>query len=77
MELKQRELCNWLIRNKKVKPYQVIKHSYSTNRMNGGIDRYDKFFNICPAITTRCDCLGVVVYEMVSEEETEPHDPGR
>lgn len=35
-ELK-RELCNYLIKNRLVKPYQVIVHSYTRNRMGGVI----------------------------------------
>lgn len=51
-----------------VEPYQVIKVSYSNNRMNGGMERYDHIKDISPAITTRADCLGVVVY-VVSEDK--------
>ena len=60
IELK-RELCNWLIKNNKVVPYQVIRHSYSTNRLNEL--RKENFIDVCPTLDTRCDCLGVVVYE--------------
>lgn len=51
-----------MIQNGLVVKYQVIKHSYSTDRMKG--ENYAKehlFVNICPCITSRCDCLGVVV----------------
>ena len=64
----KKKLCNWLIRNNMVEPYQVIKVSYSNNRMNGGMERYDHIKDISPAITTRADCLGVVVY-VVSEDK--------
>lgn len=61
----KRELCNYLISNKLVVPYQVIRHSYSKHRMfedwNG--NHHDKFVDICPTIDTRRDCLGVVVYD--------------
>lgn len=59
----KRKLCNYLIMNNLVKPYQVINHSYSSNRMGGGYAKHDKHINICPTLDTRCDCLGVVVYE--------------
>ena len=60
VELK-RELCNWLIQNNKVVPYQIIRHSYSTNRLKEL--RKENFIDVCPTLDTRCDCLGVVVYE--------------
>lgn len=54
------QLCNELIANGKVKENDVIRHSYSTSRMNG--DKKDiQANNICPTLDTRCDCLGVVV----------------
>lgn len=61
----KKKLCNYLIDNKLVQPYQVICHSYSSHRLKenwGGI-KHDNFINICPTLTTRCDTLGVVVYE--------------
>lgn len=57
------KLCNYLINNNLVKPYQVIKHSYSTCRMNEDWHgkHHDNEIDICPTLTTRPDCLGVVV----------------
>lgn len=62
VELK-RTLCNWLIENNKVVPYQVIRHSYSTHRMTEDWGGRDSYVNICPTLDTRPDCLGVVVYD--------------
>ena len=54
------ELCNYLIENGLVVPYQVIRHNYSNHRLREDCGRYG-FVNICPTLDTRCDCLGVVV----------------
>ena len=59
------KLCNALIENGIVKENDVIRHSYSSNRLNNGeknLKRVEsKENNICPTLDTRCDCLGVVV----------------
>lgn len=55
------ELCNYLIENGLVVPYQVIRHSYSNHRLREDWGGRDGFVNICPTLDTRCDCLGVVV----------------
>ena len=52
----KRELCNKLIENKKVQENDVIRHNYTTSKMNGDT----KQNNISPTLDTRCDCLGVV-----------------
>lgn len=57
--LKQ-QLCNELITSGKVNEYDVIRHSYSTSRMNGKLKDIQEN-NMCPTLDTRCDCLGVVV----------------
>lgn len=62
IELKK-ELCNYLIANKLVVPYQIIRHSYTNHRISKDWGSRDKYINICPTLDTRCDCLGVVVYE--------------
>lgn len=59
----KRKLCNYLIDNNLVVPYQVIRHSYSNHRLNEDWSGRDSYINICPTLDTRCDCLGVVVYE--------------
>lgn len=60
-ELK-RELCNYLLLHNLVKPYQIIRHSYTNHRINEEWGSRDKYINIAPTLDTRCDCLGVVVY---------------
>lgn len=60
MNLKE-ELCKHLIDNNLVEEFDVIKHSYSTSRMNDWEKRNAETNNISPTLDTRCDCLGVVV----------------
>ncbi len=67
MNLKNK-LCNHLIKNKLVKEMDVIKHSYSNSRLNDWVDRGVESNNISPTLSTRCDCLGVVVKERNMEE---------
>ena len=63
-ELKK-ELCNELLRGGQLRLYDVIRHSYTKNRLNNGqknMNRIESIENgICPTLDTRCDCLGVVV----------------
>ena len=59
LNLKQK-LCNHLIENELVKENDVIKHSYSSSRMNAWSERNVENNNISPTLDTRCDCLGVV-----------------
>ena len=61
----QRQYCNMLIKEKLVKPYDVIRHSYGTYAMKhkqvkltNGKDR-----NVCSCLSTHSDTLGVVVYD--------------
>lgn len=54
------ELCNQLIEKGIVKENDVIRHSYSSSRMNGEMKDIQQN-NISPTLDTRCDCLGVVV----------------
>ena len=60
----KKELCNKLIESGKVKEGDMIDHSYTNNRLEK-IDednfKADNENNICKTLTTRCDCLGVVV----------------
>lgn len=65
-ELKKR-MCDQLLRGGHLKPYDVIRHSYTNDRINrrngvGGKPN-DCGNNICPTLDTRCDCLGVVTEE--------------
>lgn len=63
-ELKK-ELCEKLIKGGQLRLYDVIMHSYTHNRLDNGAKNMNRIQsqdnNICPALTTRCDCLGVVV----------------
>ena len=52
------QMCNKLIQEGKVKENDVIRHSYSTSRMNGEMKDIQQN-NISPTLDTRCDCLGV------------------
>lgn len=64
------KLCNDLIVSGKVKENDVIRHSYSTSRMEQWENRNVETNNISPTLDTRCDCLGVVVKDsMFSETE--------
>lgn len=55
------KLCNELIISGKVKENDVIRHSYSTSRLQDWDKRNTEQNNISPTLDTRCDCLGVVV----------------
>lgn len=57
--LKQ-QMCEELIKNGQVQPYDVIRHSYTNSRMNGQMKDIQQN-NLSPTLDTRCDCLGVVV----------------
>ena len=63
-ELKK-ELCQKLLEGGQLRLYDVIRHSYTKNRLNNGeknMNRVESIQNnICPTLDTRCDCLGVVV----------------
>lgn len=55
------KLCNELITSGKVKENDVIRHSYSTSRMQEWENRNIEQNNISPTLDTRCDCLGICV----------------
>ena len=62
-ELK-RILCNELIDKGLVEENDVIRHSYTRNRLDNGVDnmsRTESREKLSPTLDTRCDCLGVVV----------------
>lgn len=56
----KRQLCNKLIEDGKVKENDIIRHSYSTSRINGHMKDIQQN-NMCSTLDTRCDCLGVCV----------------
>lgn len=62
--LKQ-ELCDTLIEKGLVKENDVIRHSYTHNRLDNGIENMgrvqSKDNNIMPTLDTRSDCFGIVV----------------
>jgi hypothetical protein len=58
------EYCDYLIKNNLVKVYDVIHHSYTNHRFDNKIPFRNKSCNnLAPTLDTRCDCLGVVVYD--------------
>lgn len=64
-ELK-RKLCNELLEKGLVEEHDVIRHSYTNNRLNNGVEnmgRTESKEKLSPTLDTRCDCLGVVVKE--------------
>lgn len=68
---KKQELCNYLIKSGELELYQVIQHSYAAFRKKNGLRVGGvgvKFINIAPTISTRADCLGVVVLDERNKE---------
>ena len=62
-ELK-RTLCNDLLDKGLVTEGDVIRHSYTRNRLDNGVEnmgRTESKEKLSPTLDTRCDCLGVVV----------------
>lgn len=60
------KLCNKLVKESLVSEGDVIRHSYSNNRLNNGeknMGRIESKEHLCPTLDTRCDCLGVVVQD--------------
>ena len=56
------QLCNKLIQEGKIKENDVIRHSYSSNRLKNGdknMGRIENHERLSPTLDTRCDCLGV------------------
>lgn len=58
------QLCNKLIEENLVEEGDVVRHSYSTNRMNKFYASNKENKSCSPTLDTRCDCLGVVVDDM-------------
>ena len=64
-ELK-RTLCNELLTKGLVSEGDIIRHSYTRNRLDNGVEnmsRTESKEKLSPTLDTRCDCLGVVVKE--------------
>lgn len=57
-------LCNKLIQDGLVSEGDIVRHSYTNNRLNNGkknMARTESKDKISPTLDTRCDCLGIVV----------------
>ena len=57
-------LCNKLVEEGRVRDGDVIRHSYSTNRLENGdknMGRIENHKELSPTLDTRCDCLGIVI----------------
>lgn len=65
LKSKKGQLSAYLLSHGLVQPFDVFQHSYSSNRLRAakGDPSGQKAFNhnIVPTLTTRCDCLGVIV----------------
>ena len=64
-ELKSK-LCKELLEKGLVEEGDVIRHSYTSNRLNNGVENMSRTQNkdkLCPTLDTRSDCFGVVVKE--------------
>jgi len=57
----KKQLCNYLIENDLVKENDVIRHSYSTDRMKNWNKMNVTSNNYSPTLDTRCDCFGVCI----------------
>lgn len=63
-------LCNKLVEEGRVQEGDVIRHSYSTNRLENGdanMGRIENHEGLSPTLDTRCDCLGIVVDEQTTK----------
>lgn len=61
-----RVLCDKLVQEGKVKEGDIIRHSYSSNRLENGeknMSRTGNHEGLSPTLDTRCDCLGIAVKE--------------
>ena len=59
----KREYCNRLLEEGLVEPYDMIRHSYTNDRLENDMERKEGQNDISAALTTRPDTLGVVVYD--------------
>lgn len=59
----KKEFANKLLESG-IKPYSIVRHSYTNNRLKGKIDQSQNVnTDLCNTLDTRCDCLGVVMKE--------------
>ena len=64
------QLCNKLVEEGRVQEGDVIRHSYSSNRLENGdknMRRIENHEGLSPTLDTRCDCLGIVVDESTTK----------
>ena len=64
------QLCNKLVEEGRVQEGDVIRHSYSSNRLENGdknMVRIENHEGLSPTLDTRCDCLGIVVDESTTK----------
>ena len=62
----KRTLCNEPLAKGLVSEGDVIRHSYTRNRLDNGVEnmsRTERKEKLSPTLDTRCDCLGAVVKE--------------
>ena len=60
----KRQLCNTLIEQNLVEEDDVIRHSYTNNRLHNGVENMKRTQNkdkLYPTLDTRSDCFGAVV----------------
>lgn len=65
----KRELCNNLIEQNLVEEMDVIRHSYTNNRLQNGVENMKRTQNkdkLYPTLDTRSDCFGVVVNDFTN-----------
>jgi DNA (cytosine-5)-methyltransferase 1 len=58
------KLCDELISNGMVEEGDIIRHSYTRDRLENGdknMGRTESKEKLCPTLDTRCDCLGITV----------------
>jgi DNA-cytosine methyltransferase len=59
------KLCNQLVASGQVQEGDVIRHSYSSSRMNNFYPSNRENKDCSPTLDTRCDCLGIVTKQDV------------
>lgn len=57
----KKQLCNELIKNNLVEEYDIIKHSYTQQILDGNKKCVEKSDGVMITLTTRGDCVGVCV----------------
>ena len=57
-------LCDKLVSENRVKEGDIVRHSYTNNRLDNGdknMGRIENHEGLSPTLDTRCDCLGICV----------------